>query len=217
MLQPPARFFCTIRCALNSSDYSQSNANIHSKKSKVVNEYVERIHDLIDIRIVPPDRSRFGMVPVRADLAAESGIAMIGCDAGTDFSNADALKAIGAEIYKNNGINVLNDVIDHVCAKMALRLIEVAAKEKIVPPNSSIGFTGRAAISGKKPSIIMDGISEMGLYDKPYEHVVFVDDGLARGAALMGRCMCSMGKPNNPIGGVRGGKCIMARRVKIGK
>lgn len=188
-----------------------------SKKSKVVNEYVERIHDLIDIRIVPTDRTRFGMVPVCADLAAKSGIAMIGCDAGTDFSNSGALKEIGAEIYKNNGINVLTDVIDHVCARMALRLIEVAAKEKIVPPNSSIGFTGRAAISGKKPSIIMDGISEMGLYDKPYEHVVFVDDGLARGAALMGRCMCSMGKPNNPIGGVRGGKCIMARRVKIGK
>jgi putative methanogenesis marker protein 14 len=188
-----------------------------SKKSKVVNDYVERIHDLIDIRIVPSDRTRFGMVPVCADLAAKSGIAMIGCDAGTDFSNSGALKEIGAEIYKNNGINVLTDVIDHVCARMALRLIEVAAKEKIVPPNSSIGFTGRAAISGKKPSIIMDGISEMGLYDKPYEHVVFVDDGLARGAALMGRCMCSMGKPNNPIGGVRGGKCIMARRVKIGK
>jgi len=49
------------------------------------------------------------------------------------------------------------------------------------------------------------------------DHLVFVDDGLARGAALMGRCMNSLGKPLNPIGGVRGGRCIMDRRIKIGK
>jgi hypothetical protein len=46
---------------------------------------------------------------------------------------------------------------------------------------------------------------------------VFVDDGLARGAALMARCMNSLGKPKNPIGGVRGGPCIMPRRIKAGK
>ena len=34
---------------------------------------------------------------------------------------------------------------------------------------------------------------------------------------LMGRCMNSLGKPKQPIGGVRGGPCIMNRRIKAGK
>jgi len=111
----------------------------------------------------------------------------------------------------------LNDVIDHVCAEMALRLVDVARAEGLVLPNSSIGFTGRAAISGRKPEYILEGITERKLFTNPNDHLVFVDDGLARGAALMGRCMNSLGKPKNPIGGVRGGPCIIARRKKAGK
>jgi len=100
---------------------------------------------------------------------------------------------------------------------MALRLVDVAQEEGLVLPNSSIGFTGRAAISGRKPEYILEGITERKLFTDPNDHLVFVDDGLARGAALMGRCMNSLGKPKNPIGGVRGGPCIMARRIKAGK
>ena len=192
-------------------------SNLSKKKTKIVKEYEDQIHDLIDIRIVPPERDRFGRVPVFADIAKKSGIAMIGCDAGVNFDASDDLKAIGSKIYTEHGVSVLNDVIDHVCSGIALRLVDVAAEQKLVPPNSSIGFTGRAAISGRKPDYIMEGIEERGFYDKPYEHVLFVDDGLARGAALMGRCMCSLGKPKEPIGGVRGGPCIMSRRIKIGK
>ncbi|UUX92333.1 methanogenesis marker 14 protein [Methanoplanus endosymbiosus] len=195
----------SIKCALSK------------KKNTIVSDYEEMIHDIIDIRIVPPERERFGKVPVRADIAMESKIAMIGCDAGENFSMADRLKEIGSEIYTKHNSCILTEVVDHVCANMALRLIDVAAENKLVPENSSIGFTGRAAISGKKPQIIMDGIEERGIYSDPYDHVLFVDDGLARGAALMGRCMSSIGKPNNPMGGVRGGPCIMKRRMKIGK
>jgi hypothetical protein len=100
---------------------------------------------------------------------------------------------------------------------MALRLVDIAVTEHLVFPHSSIGFTGRAAISGRKPEYILDGITERKLFDDPNDHLVFVDDGLARGAALMGRCMNSLGKPKNPIGGVRGGPCIMSRRIKAGK
>jgi hypothetical protein len=100
---------------------------------------------------------------------------------------------------------------------MALRLIDVAVKNNLVPRNASIGLTGRAAISGRKPEYILNGIIERNLFDNPNDHVVFVDDGLARGAALMGRCMNSLGKPKNPIGGVRNGPCIMGRRIRIGK
>ena len=178
---------------------------------------MKRCHEHIDIRIVPADRDRFGRVPVNAKLALESGIAMIGCDCGVNSSDMDKLLAIGAEIHKNHGLSVLNEVIDRVCAKMALRLIDVAVEQKLVPRNASIGFTGRAAISGRKPEYILEGIIERNLFDDPVDHLVFVDDGLARGAALMGRCMNSLGKPKNPIGGVRGGRCIMSQRIKIGK
>jgi putative methanogenesis marker protein 14 len=183
----------------------------------VVEDYVKRCHEHIDIRIVPPERDRFGRVPVNAKLAEESGIAMIGCDCGTNSSDMDKLLAIGAEIHKNHGLSTLNEVIDRVCSLMALRLIDVAVEKNLVPRNASIGFTGRAAISGRKPGYILDGIIQRNLFDNPVDHVVFVDDGLARGAALMGRCMNSLGKPNNPIGGVRGGRCIMSQRIKIGK
>jgi putative methanogenesis marker protein 14 len=184
---------------------------------KVVDEYVERSHKHIDIRIVPPERDRFGRVPVNAKLAMESGIAMIGCDCGVNSSELDDLVAIGSEIYKKYNLGTLNAVVDHVCAKMALRLVDVAVNEGLVPKNASIGFTGRAAISGRKPEYILQGIIDRNLFDIPNDHVVFVDDGLARGAALMGRCMNSLGKPKNPIGGVWGGPCIMNRRIKIGK
>jgi putative methanogenesis marker protein 14 len=184
---------------------------------KVVDDLVERCHKYIDIRIVPPERDRFGRVPVNARLAKESGIAMIGCDCGVNSSDLDKLVAVGAEIHKKYNLATLNEVVDRVCAGMALRLIDVAVEQNIVPGNSSIGFTGRAAISGRKPDYILEGIIERNLFDNPVDHLVFVDDGLARGAALMGRCMNSLGKPKNPIGGVRGGPCIMSRRIKIGK
>ncbi|MDD1685228.1 MAG: methanogenesis marker 14 protein [Methanoregula sp.] len=184
---------------------------------RVIDDFVKRCHEHIDIRIVPPDRNRFGRVPVNARLAAESGIAMIGSDCGVNSSELDNLLEIGAEIHKNYNLATLNEVVDRVCAKMALRLIDVAVEQGLVLKHSSIGFTGRAAISGRKPEYILEGIIERRLFDDPIDHLVFVDDGLARGAALMGRCMNSLGKPKNPIGGVRGGPCIMSRRIKIGK
>ena len=198
-------------------EHSVTGGLFSGSNRKVVDDYVNRAHEYIDIRIVPADRDRFGRVPVNARLAMESGIAMIGCDCGTNSSELESLLALGAEIYKNHGLPTLNDVIDRVCARMALRLVDVAVLQDLVPKNASIGFTGRAAISGRKPEYILDGIIERNLFDDPNDHLVFVDDGLARGAALMGRCMNSLGKPKHPIGGVRGGPCIMNRRIKIGK
>ena len=198
-------------------EHSVTGGLFRGGNKKVVNEYVERCHEHIDIRIVPPERDRFGRVPVSARVAKESGIALIGSDCGVNSSELDDLVAIGSEIYKNYNLATLNEVVDRVCVKMALRLIDVARDQNLVTRNASIGFTGRAAISGRKPEYILEGIIERDLFDNPVDHVVFVDDGLARGAALMGRCMNSLGKPKNPIGGVRGGPCIMKRRIKIGK
>ncbi|MEN6444230.1 MAG: methanogenesis marker 14 protein [Methanoregula sp.] len=184
---------------------------------QVIDEYVDRCHEHIDIRIVPADRERFGRVPVNSKAAIESGVAMIGCDCGKNSSDLNSLLAIGKEIHEKHNLSVLNEVVDRVCTKMALRLVDIALEQNLVPRNASIGFTGRAAISGRKPEYILEGIIERDIFDDPNDHLVFVDDGLARGAALMGRCMNSLGKPKNPIGGVRGGPCIMSRRIKIGK
>jgi hypothetical protein len=46
---------------------------------------------------------------------------------------------------------------------------------------------------------------------------VFVEDGLAMGAAVAARCMNSLGTPKNPIGGRKGDKCIMNDRIKLQK
>jgi len=90
-------------------------------------------------------------------------------------------------------------------ARVARRLVKVGIDEGIVTGNTAIGVTGRAGISGSKPRLILEEIEKLGLYDLPEKNVVFVDDGLARGAAVMARCMNSMGTPKNPLGGLRKG------------
>jgi hypothetical protein len=91
--------------------------------------------------------------------------------------------------------------------------VEVGIEQGIVTKKTALGVTGRAGISGNKPSLILEEIAKLGLYDEPEKHVVFVDDGLARGAAVMARCMNSMGTPKNPLGGCRGDKCILKKRM----
>ena len=197
---------------------SRLSAVIGSRKSSdVVNSYVDQCHDLISVELVPKERKRYGMVPVYAEVAMESGVALIGVDAGTNGSNLIKLGELGKEIITKHSLTVLNEVIDHVCARMTLRMVDVVHEQGMIYPDSSIGFTGRAAISGKKPEYILQGIVERKFFQNPVDHVVFVDDSLARGAALMGRCMNSLGKPGIPIGGIRGGKCIMSRRIAIGR
>ena len=187
------------------------------RMSNIVSSYVDLCHEYISIEQVPKERKRYGMVPVYAEIAMESGVTLIGVDAGINGSNLEKLEDIGKEISTKYSLPLLNEVIDRVCSKVALRMIDVANKQGLIYPETSIGFTGRAAISGKKPEYILQGIIDRKIFKNPVDHVVFVDDGLARGAALMGRCMNSLGKPDKPIGGVRGGKCIMSRRIAIGR
>ncbi len=195
-------------------DKCRPSSNRSTKKAM---PYVERCMEVIDVTEVPRDRTHFGKVPVCADIAEDSGIVLIGVDIGRNGDRTADLEAIGAEIGKNENKDVLREVVDRVCAGVALRIVDICLKRDFLPKNSSIGFTGRAIISGNKPQYILDGITERRIYDDPVDHLVFVDDGLARGAALMGRCMNSIGHPKCPIGGVRGGHCIMAKRQKIGK
>ena len=130
----------------------------------------DRYEDFVDAAIrssisglFHPRGGGFGGVPVYADVAKESGVALIGCDAGEKASALDELKTIGSEIHENYSLGLLNEVIDRVCAEMALRLIDIAREEGLVLPNTSIGFTGRAAISGRKPEYILEGITREAL------------------------------------------------------
>ena len=197
--------------------YGETCKSSSNRSTKKAMPYVERCMEIVDITEVPRHRTHFGKVPVCADVAEDSGIVLIGVDIGVNGDRTAELEAIGEELAKNENKEVIREVVDRVCANTALKIIDLCIKRNFLPPNSSIGFTGRAIISGNKPQYILEGVTERGIYDDPVDHLVFVDDGLARGAALMGRCMNSIGHPKCPIGGVRGGHCIMAKRIKIGK
>jgi len=175
--------------------------------------YADRINEIITIEKVPMSRNKYGLVPVCPDAAAQNNVVLIGCDAGVNGSDLPKLSEIGAELYKSKGLKTLFGTLDLVCARMAARLVQVGMDEGVVTKNTAIGVTGRAGISGNKPLLILEELEKLGLYDSPEKNVVFVDDGLARGAAVMARCMNSMGTPKNPLGGLRGGKCILKERM----
>ena len=184
-------------------------------RAKAIEAYAKRIHELIIIEKVPKDRKRYGSVPVRPDAAEEIGVTLIGCDVGVNGSDMGKLSAIGMEICKTYGLQFVYAVIDEVMAGVVCKLIKVAKEERLVFEDSTIGITGRAGITGNKPKLILKCLDEMNLASKIDERVVFVDDGLARGAAVMARCMNSLGTPKNPLGGRHGGKCILGQRIKL--
>ncbi|MHC1624819.1 MAG: methanogenesis marker 14 protein [Methermicoccaceae archaeon] len=184
-------------------------------KKGVINEYSRKLLEYVIIERVPEGRDRYGSVPVSSSAAKEMGVTLIGCDVGENGDDFPYLREIGKEIHEKYGLNILSNVIDSVMAEIVVRLIKVADEHGLVVPESRIGITGRAAITGEKPTLILEGITALGILDKPHEQVAFVDDGLARGAAVMGRCMNSLGTPHNPLGGVVGGKCIMGMRMKL--
>ncbi|MDD2439329.1 MAG: methanogenesis marker 14 protein [Methanosarcinaceae archaeon] len=184
-------------------------------KKKVILEYAEKISELIRIEKVPGHRTRYGSVPVSPAGAKEVGVILIGCDVGENGSEMGKLSAIGMEICKKYGLRVLTAVIDEVMAAVTYRLVKVAKAEGLVFEDTTIGITGRAGITGNKPGIILKQLEELDIAPKIEERVVFVDDGLARGAAVMARCMNSLGTPKHPIGGRHGGKCILGQRMKL--
>ena len=88
------------------------------------------------------------------------------------------------------------------------RLIEEAFTEGVIEEGSMLGVTGRAGITGKKPELIME------YSQKYFKETLFVSDALAMGAAMMARCMNSLGTPKNPVGGCQGGPCILGPKEK---
>ncbi len=181
-------------------------------RGKLIERLASEIHTLIKIEKVPPQFKRYGSVPVNPAAAEEAGVTLIGCDVGVNGSDMDKLSKTGSEIYQEHGLQTLMAVLDLVSAKMVSRLLQVAMEENIIDRHTSIGITGRAGITGRKPNLILQEAKQF--CQNPREQVVFVDDGLARGAAVMARCMNSLGTPKTPLGGVRGGRCVMKERIK---
>ena len=184
-----------------------------SKGSKI-QKYADRIDDLIKIEIVPDNVDRFGSVPVDPVAARDIDVKLIGCDVGINGSLMSELTDIGSEIYTKHGLKTMFATLDLVSARMVERIVKLAIENKLVSEKTSIGLTGRAAITGCKPYLILKKIEKLGFFYEPREQLVFVDDGLARGAAVMARCMNSMGVPKNPIGGIRGGGCVLKKRIE---
>ena len=110
---------------------------------------------------------------------------------------------------RTQGIHTLFATLDHVNAMVVKRLIEEAFQEGVIEYGSILGVTGRAGITGKKPELIME------YSQKYFKETLFVSDALAMGAAMMARCMNSLGTPKNPVGGKQGGPCILGARRKL--
>lgn len=178
---------------------------------KVAKKYAEMVHENVDIRKVPEGRDRFGTVPVDPEAAYNAGTTLIGCDIGENGSDIPKLIELGHQIYEETGIHTLFATLDYVSALIVKRVIDEAVDEQVITEGSVLGVTGRAGITGRKPNLILE-------YTKDhFENVIFVADALALGAAVMARCMNSMGTPKVPLGGIRGGGCILAQRKKMQK
>ncbi|MDD2778110.1 MAG: methanogenesis marker 14 protein [Methanocellales archaeon] len=161
--------------------------------------YVEDVMRLIKIKQVTSE-NRFGTVPVNTKGLKESGITLIGVDVGTNGDQLNKLSKISSELLEEDQKKI-QGLIDRVSSELVRRLIEISGDYEL---KGAIGITGRGAITGAKPMMIREKLDNQDL--------VFVDDGLARGAAVLARCLHSLGTPKSPIGGIKGGKCVMNLR-----
>ncbi|MDD2665425.1 MAG: methanogenesis marker 14 protein [Methanocellales archaeon] len=170
-----------------------------SSEGNIPESYVEDVMRLIKIKRVTSEK-RFGTVPVNPKGLKESGIVLLGVDVGTNGDRLNELSEISAELLEEDRRNI-GGLIDKVSSELVKSLIEISWDYGL---KGAIGITGRGAITGAKPAMIRE---KLGIQD-----LVFVDDGLARGAAVLARCLHSLGTPKSPIGGIRGGKCVMSMR-----
>lgn len=183
----------------------------------VINEeWIERAHSSIRVERVSSNVSRFGTVPVNMKAAKESNVVLIGVDVGTDGSDLKFLEQLGEEIAKNGGVEALHSTIDHIQAKLVQRLLTVAESEGLVLEETVLGLTGRSITTGSKPHLINETLhlADESKWTNSHQ-LLFVEDGLAMGAAVAARCMNSMGTRHNPMGGRKGDKCVMGARMKL--
>ena len=192
-----------------------------SSRSQIMpldSNWEEEVHRIVRVERVSKSENRYGTVPVDARAAAESGTVLIGVDAGINGSGLDDLAKLGQSIVESGGAKTLLAVIDVIQAGVVQRILSLAETEGLILEDTSLGLTGRAVISGQKPKLITDNLhlDDGSLWTAKHD-VLFVEDGLAMGAAVAARCMNSMGTTKCPMGGRKGDRCIMSERMKLQK
>ncbi|NQE05179.1 hypothetical protein C5S32_04850 [ANME-1 cluster archaeon GoMg1] len=181
-------------------------------RKEIVKEYAENIFGHVQIEKIKSG-TRVGGVPVNVEAAERSDVVLIGVDAGNNLSDLPKIADIGAELVREEGEQYIMPVIDELSGCMVEGAVGIAKEEGLYLPDTKVGITGRAGITGRKPEIILEKLS--GLFGRNMDaEVIFADDALARGAAVLGRCMHQFGTPENPIGGVQGHGCVYGKRVK---
>ena len=185
-------------------------------KKDLVKDYVDEILKLLWIDTVKRGSARVGGVPVNADAAARHNVVLIGVDAGDNLANLPNIANIGAELVKEEGESYLIPLIDELSACLQERLVCISKEEGLLMDKTKIGVTGRAGITGKKPELVLEKLSSLFGRNMDKE-VIFADDALARGAAVLGKCMHQFGTAGNPIGGVQGRGCLFGQRIKLQK
>lgn len=186
--------------------------------TEIKEEWISDVMKLINIEHVPADYTRYGTVPVNGTSAAKAGVLLIGVDVGKNGSKLNQLQEIGKQIFEVAGVKALLAVIDNVQANIVQRILSIVDLEGLIFDNTSLGLTGRSIITGQKPKLIADNLHlKSGELWTTSHDLLFIEDGLAMGAAVAARCMNSMGTTRHPMGGRKGDACIMAERMKLQK
>ncbi len=187
-----------------------------TKRVEVENKWIHEVEKHIRVERVHKTDTRFGTVPVNGESAEEAGVLLIGVDVGTNGSKLSKLELIGRNIVDEAGIVTLLAVIDHIQANVVQRILSIVDSDGLIFENTSLGLTGRSIITGQKPRIIVEKLKlNNGELWASSHDLLFVEDGLAMGAAVAARCMNSMGTTRCPMGGRKGDRCIMAERMKL--
>jgi len=186
----------------------------------LIDDALKEAMEMIEVTEIPPGRKQFGPFAVNTEVAKKAGLTLFGCDIGENGSGFSDLSEIGVRLYetgatKSEGIGNIMAATDEIMSEVAVLLIGKVRKAGLLSENVRIGITGRAGITGNKPALTLEKLNKLKILPTPKENVLFAEDGLARGAAVMARCMNSLGCPNNPISGRRGEKCIMQERQTL--
>ena len=185
-----------------------------SSRSRIVDinaDWFEQVQESIRIERISGGVTRFGTVPVNTEAAEESKVVLIGVDA-----DLKSLEKLGSKLTNQEKESQLLALIDQLQAWIVQRIVSTAESENLLLNETSLGLTGRAITTGQKPKLIAEGLQlEDGELWTSSRQLVFVEDGLAMGAAVAARCMNSMGTTQHPMGGRVGDRCIMAERMKL--
>jgi len=172
------------------------------------------IMKIINIMKIPTGRACFGPFAVNSKAAEECGLVLFGCDVGENGSGLEELGKIGKRLYDSGGMTAVICLADEIMSDLVVSLIKCVKDAGGLNNETVIGITGRAGITGKKQELTLQKLKRQNIIENPEKQIIFAEDGLARGAAVMARCMNSLGCPKNPLGGRRGEKCIMAKRME---